>query len=106
MSIKHDNQRSQKLTSLQTMINPSHFLDYKSLLQEVAEIDDKLGSTKASVHAPNTYDNLKISHVKFLQLPHLENNEEQRLITSNKRQMSMNDFFKQTNQIFSKVCNC
>ena len=73
--------------------NPSPFLDYKSLLQQTAKMEEKLDSKKARSHAPNTYDELRIAHAKFLRLLQRANNEEQRLIESSKRQMTMNDFF-------------
>ena len=53
-------------------------------MQEVVEMDDKLDSTKAHLHALNTYNNLKMSQVKFLQLLQIANNERQHLIASGK----------------------
>ena len=73
--------------------NPSPFLDYKSLLQQTAEMEEKLDGKKARSHAPNTYDELRIAHANFFTIAAAANNEEQRLIESNNRQMAMNDFF-------------
>ena len=43
-----------------------------------------IDNSKARLHAPNTYDDLKISHVKCLQLLQIANNERQHLIACGK----------------------